>query len=99
MDATISLVMEEIREQRSDTRRLSEALAQNALAVERLGAKVDQVHKDLSSIGDLLDRINKIEQAHEGLRTKVTIYSSGIGAVAAIVIAWGLNLIAPFFGA
>lgn len=99
MDATISLVMEEIREQRSDTKRLSEALAQNALAVERLGAKVDQVHKDLSSIGDLLDRINKIEQAHEGLKTRVAIYSSGIGAVAAIVIAWGLNLMTPFFGA
>lgn len=88
----MNLLMEEIREQRKDTKGLNVALAQTALQVERLTNKVEQVHKDLSSIGDLLERITKMELAYEGLKTKVAIYSAGIGAVAGSVLAWAMTL-------
>lgn len=95
----MNLLMEEIREQRKDTKGLNLALSQTALQVERLTNKVDQVHKDLSSIGDLLERITKIELSYEGLKTKVAIYSAAIGATASLLLAWGFSIVSGLLGA
>lgn len=84
---------DEIREQRKDSRALSDALNRTTLEVERLSGKVEQVHRDISAMGPIFERLSKLELDNAALKTKLAIYASLAGGAGALLVTIGTTLV------
>lgn len=89
----LKTLLDEMQHQRKTSGVLADAMSRNALEVQQLSIQVHQLHKDLTLIGSLTERVLKIEQERAEERARGRAFAAvaaaicaAVGAIAAMVV-------------